>query len=528
MRKGMRTIDARKLPALFLALAVLSAQAGSARAQAAPADPASARRLEGFADFVDEQLLKYHVPGASVAIVKGNRVIYARGFGKRDLGRGLPVTELTIMPIGSSTKAFTTFVIGTLVDEGKLDWDKPVRSYVPDFRMHDPFATERMTLRDMACHRSGLPRHELSWIGSPFTREELFERLQYLEPNADFRSRYQYQNLIYMAAGHIAGKVAGKSWEQLVEERIFRPLGMDSANFSDQTILESDEAAKPYLFQNGAFEERPATFGEDAVGPSGSICAHVLDVAKWVQVHLNNGEYNGRRLVSEATLRLMHTPQVTMEGDDPDPIEQELSQYRELSVNTYAFGWNVGAYRGRRMVEHGGNTDGFTTSLKMLPDDGIGVVVLTNADHTDAGEVICYNAFDRLLGLDQLDWSGRMLKVWQKILDMIAGMKQQAATGRKEGTRPSHPLADYAGEYEHPGYGTFTIRTEGDRLLAFYNGHDWPVTHHHYDVFSFDFWMLGMGFLGTFQYGPDGTIDRLSLPLEPEVKEIVFVRKTNK
>lgn len=524
----MRKDDMRRFAGALAVLAVLAGLAGPVLAGTADADPAAARRLKGFEKFVDEQLLKYHVPGASVAIIEGTRVIYARGFGKRDLDSGLPVTERTIMPIGSSTKAFTTFVIGTLVDEGKLDWDKPVRTYVPGFRMYDPFAAERMTLRDMACHRSGLPRHELSWIGSPFSREELFERLRYLEPSADFRARYGYQNLVYMAAGYIAGKVAGSSWERLVAERIFEPLGMDSANFTEKAALEKGETAKPYLFQDGKFEEREMSFGEDAVGPSGSICANVLDTAKWVQVNLNNGEYGEKRLISEATLRLIHTPQVTMEGDSPDPIEEEMGQYRELIVNTYAFGWNVGTYRGHRMVEHGGNTDGFTTSLKMLPDAGLGVVVLTNADHTDMGEVVCYNVFDRLLGLDQLDWSGRMLKVWQKILDMIAGMKQQASAARKEGTKPSHPLGDYAGAYEHPGYGTFTIRAEGDGLKAFYNGHDWPVTHHHYDVFSFEFWMLGMGFLGTFQTGPDGEIASLSLPLEPEVNEIVFTKKPSR
>jgi len=514
---------------VFFALAALQA-AGVMAASGGPnsAEIPALAPLKGFDAFVQAQLERYHVPGAAVAIVNNGGLLFVKGYGLRDIAAQLPVTERTIMPIGSLTKSFTTFVIGQLVDDGKLDWDTPVRNYAPDFRMFDPFATERMTLRDMACHRSGLPRHEFMWIGSPFSREELFERLRYLEPNADFRSRYQYQNLIYMAAGYIAGRVAGKSWEELVRERIFQPLGMTSAGFSAVESFSTGDAAKAYLYQNGTFEERPPSFAEDAVGPSGSICAHVQDAAKWLQLHLGNGQFNGRRVISEATLRMLHTPQMVIEEEPGDPIAEEMRRYRELSDMAYAFGWTTGAYRGHRMVEHGGNTDGATTAAKMLPDDGLGVVVLTNADHTDAADVICYNVFDRMLGLDQIDWSGRLLKVWQKVLDMIAEMKEKTASGRKEGTRPSHPLADYAGEYEHPGYGIFKITAEGDHLKGYYNGHEWPVRHLHYDIFSFEFWMLGFTFPGTFLSDHDGAIDRLSLPLESSVKEIVFTRKKAK
>jgi CubicO group peptidase (beta-lactamase class C family) len=520
----------RKIPAVAcLAVTVVLALETFATTAAAIQPKAAAARmmvqLKGFDDFVRTQLEKYHVPGAAVAIVNKDGPLFVKGYGLRDIAAKLPVTERTIMPIGSLTKSFTAFVIGDLVDDGRLDWDTPVRNYAPDFRMYDPFATERMTLRDMLCHRSGLPRHEFMWIGSPFSRAELFERLRYLEPNADFRSCYQYQNLIYMAAGYIAGKVAGMSWEQLVEERIFRPLGLASAGFSAVRSFETGDAARSYLYQNGTFEERPPSFSEDAVGPSGSICADVQDVARWLQLHLGNGEFNGRRIISESTLRLLHTPQMVIPEEPGDPTAEEMRSYRELGDTAYALGWMTGAYRGRRMVEHGGNTDGATSASKMLPDDGIGVVVLTNADHTDAADVICYNVFDRMLGLDQIDWSGRLLKIWQKVLDMIAGMKGEAASGPKEGTQPSHSLADYSGEYEHPGYGTFKIRVDGDRLKGYYNGHDWPITHLHYDVFRFEFWMLGYTFPGTFLTDHDGNIDRLSLPLESTVKEIVFIRK---
>jgi CubicO group peptidase (beta-lactamase class C family) len=482
--------------------------------------------LQGFEDFVNKQLELYHVPGAAVAIVRGGEMVFAGGFGKRDVARDLPVSSSTVMPIGSTTKSFTTLATSTLVEEGKLDWDRPVRTYIPTFRMADSFATERMTLRDMACHRSGLPRHELAWMGSPFSREELLERLQYLEPNKDFRSAWQYQNVIYMSIGCIAGKVAGSTWERLVTDRVLEPLGMTSAGFSLTEALAKGDAALPYFYENGQLNERAAIMEESTIGPAGSICANVLDMAKYLQLHLGNGTVNGRKILSDATLKLLHTPQMTIQ--DSDPISEELRQYRELGDKAYAFGWQTGTYRGRRLVEHGGNTDGHTAACQMLPDDGIGVIVLTNLDHTELGNVISYNVFDRLLGLDQVDWSSRFLPLWQKMLDLIAQMKQQAAAERKEGTTPSHPLADYVGEYEHPGYGTFSVSLDGDRLKGYYNGHDWPIRHHHFDVFAFDFWLMGMSFLGTFQTDVKGNVHSLVLPLESTVKDIVFTRKAGK
>ena len=199
---------------------------------------ATAQKLDGFDAFANQELRDWKCDGFAIAVVKDGKVILSKGYGLRDVKKNLPVTEKTLFAIGSSTKSFTVTSMGVLVDQGKLDWDKPVRDYLPDFRLWDQFATERMTPRDLVTHRSGLPRHDLMWYNSPFSREELFSRLRYLEPNKDFRTTFQYQNLMFMTAGYLAGHVAGTSWEQLVHDVIFEPLGMTSLEFFHHRFAE--------------------------------------------------------------------------------------------------------------------------------------------------------------------------------------------------------------------------------------------------------------------------------------------------
>ncbi|WP_253185716.1 serine hydrolase domain-containing protein [Bacillus licheniformis] len=203
----------------------------------------SLKALKGFRAFAEEKMKEWNVPGAAVAVIKEDEIIMAEGFGFRDKERKLKVNPETVFAIGSASKAFTTAAMAVLADEGKMEWDKPVREYLPEFKMHDPVATERMTPRDLACHRSGLPRHEMMWYNSSFSREELFRRIRYLEPNQDFRSKWQYQNLMYMTAGYLAGRIAGTTWEDLVHERLFKPLHMTSSSFSVEDMQKLSDFA---------------------------------------------------------------------------------------------------------------------------------------------------------------------------------------------------------------------------------------------------------------------------------------------
>src|SRR5580658_7512111 len=237
----------------------------------------SAQKFDGFDAFANQELRDWKCDGFAIAIVQDGKVILSKGYGLRDVKKNLPVTEKTLFAIGSATKSFTVTSLGVLVDQGKLDWDKPVRDYLPDFRLWDQFATERMTPRDLVTHRSGLPRHDLMWYNSPFTRQELFDRLRYLEPNKDFRTNFQYQNLMFMTAGYLAGHVAGMPWEDHVRRVIFEPLGMSSTNFSVNDMQKSADHSQPYTVVKEQIREMPFR-NIDTIGPAGSINSNVEDM----------------------------------------------------------------------------------------------------------------------------------------------------------------------------------------------------------------------------------------------------------
>src|SRR5436190_14910917 len=214
--------------------------------------------LDGFDAFVSDVLKEWNVPGMAIGIVQSNKTIYAKGFGYRDLKQKLPVTTNTLFAIGSTTKAFTCVVLGTLVDEGKLDWDKPIRNYIPEFRLQDPHATELTTARDLVTHRTGLPRHDLVWYNNTsISRREVVQRLPYLEPNHAFREKFQYNNLMYVVAGHLIETITGQSWEENVRQRIFGPLGITNSNFSVRDSQSNDNFALPYQEQKGIVKRIP-------------------------------------------------------------------------------------------------------------------------------------------------------------------------------------------------------------------------------------------------------------------------------
>src|SRR5215813_2141415 len=235
------------------------------------ASPAAAARdaLAGFDETVPDAMKKFDVPGMAIAIVKGKDIIYTKGFGYRDVEKQLPVTPDTLFAIGSSSKAFTTFVLGTLVDEGKIEWDKPLRNYIPWFRLYNESMGERLTPRDLVTHRSGLPRHDLVWYNNyGASRKWLVERLAYLEPSADLREKFQYNNLMFLTAGYLSEVITGKTWEENVRERILDPLGMARTNFSVLDSQKDQDFAQPYRKREGKVEKMPFRVISN-MGPAG-------------------------------------------------------------------------------------------------------------------------------------------------------------------------------------------------------------------------------------------------------------------
>jgi len=475
-------------------------------------NPADA--MKGFDDFAAGALKSWDVPGASVAVISHGSVVYAKGFGQRDVKDNLPVTADTLFAIGSCTKAFTTFVLGQLVDEGKLEWDKPVSRYLPGFRLSDPTASQELTPRDLVTHRSGLPRHDLVWYNNQdLTRRDLVERLQYLPASAELRAKYQYNNLMFLTAGYLIEQLTGKTWEEAVRTRVFAPLGMTHSTFFDSDSQKTSDYAKPYRLDDDKLVEIP--FREVGnMGPAGSINSSANDIAKWLLVQLGDAH---KDLIQPSTLRELHTPQMAIAALPPEP---------EFGPASYAMGWVVDTYRGHLRLNHGGAIDGFIASIMLFPNDDAAIAVFANQGGTGYPPTMGLHAADRVLGLPAHDWNGERLarRAAQKAASKAASAKKTAT--RKSGPA-SHPLADYAGDYENSGYGIVRIVRDGDTLKATYNGITTPLEHWHYDVWNglktADPTFENAKF--KFESDFNGNVATLVVPFEPSVAATVFAKK---
>ncbi len=475
-------------------------------------------RLSGFDEWLGKAVAEAKVPGLAIAIVADGKVVHSKGYGYRDVGKKLPVTERTLFAIGSVTKSFTVATLGTLADEGKFEWDKPVREYLPGFRMFEPTVTEQLTTRDMVTHRSGLPRHDLVWYTSEFPLESLVKRLQYLPPSQPLRARFQYNNLMYATAGHVSAVIGGKPWEEMVRERLLRPLGMTHSRMNLEEASRDGEVAVPYQreMKTDAVKEVPP-FRNMTVSPAGSIYSCVEDMAKYLQMHIDQGEYGGKRVVGKEAVRQMQAAQIVSGGEPP---------YPELEGSAYGMGLSVSYYRGRKMVGHNGAIDGMRASMMFLPKERIGVVVLWNLMGSPLGDNLPYVVFDRMLGAPETDWLGRARKNEESGRAQMRAAEGKGISGRRKDTKPSHALGEYAGTYTHPGYGRMVIREAGGKLAVQFNRIERPLEHFHYDTFQvpaqeFDNFEK---FKLTFVTNTEGDIARLRANVEPNVAETIFER----
>lgn len=477
--------------------------------------------LQDFDAYVQKTMSDWKVPGAAIAIVKDGKIVLTKCYGLRDVKNNLPVTDQTLFPIASISKSFTVATLGTLATEGKLDWDKPVREYLPDFRMYDDFMTARITPRDLVTHRTGLPRHDATWYRSGLTREEMYARLRYLEPNRDLRREFQYNNLMFMTAGYLAGKLAGSTWEDAVTARIFQPLGMRSSGFDfGGSFKSASDVAHPYRKDDKeVVHEAPIYPGDPALGPAGAIVSDLSDMTQYVLMYLNHGKHDGTQIISEANIRQMISPQMVMRSADLDP---------EIGYPHYGMGLFVTTYRGHKYVEHGGNLDGFSLLISFLPDDNIGSVILLNMDGSNLREVLAYNIADRLLGLDPVDWNKRELGRYFAFKKSDEEAREKNYVPRRGHTQFSHPIDEYVGEYSNPAYGTVAItRAADDRSLKIaYHTMESTAEHWHYDVWRVPHNPLDLLQETEIMFNTDweGNVASLSSSMEPNVKDIVFTR----
>lgn len=476
-------------------------------------------KLEIISAFIDATMRAWKVPGLAIALVKNGEVILSKGFGYRDIEQKKPVTENTLFAIGSSSKAFTAMTVASLVEEGILEWDQPVKKYIPSFKMNDEYVTGHMTPRDLVTHRCGLPRHDLMWYNSSFSRKEIFDRLQYLEPNREFRTTFQYQNHMFMTAGYLVGQVTNSTWEEQVKKRIFGPLGMKNSNFSVLESQESSDFAKPYTEKDDEVIEIP--FRDiTTIGPAGSINSNIKDMAEWVKLNLGKGKIGETKIISETQLKQIHSPHMFFSAYPENNDRIQVG---------YGLGWFIEVYRGHYVVQHGGNIDGFSAMVYLLPLDNIGMVILTNKNGTPVPTFAARYAADILFEKEPIRWHEQAMERLQKAKSKEKEEPKKEPE-RIKGTKYSHNIEEYTGEYEHPGYGILKIDPAGKKLKVTYNKMSTFIEHWHYDVFKTtdeNEW-FGQKYMLTFYTNQKGDIEKVSVPLEAGTDEIVFSRKAEK
>jgi CubicO group peptidase (beta-lactamase class C family) len=504
--------------------AIVAGLAGPAlAAQAKPAAPAAdpARRLDGFDAYMQKVLKDWNVPGVGVAVVAKDKVVFAKGYGYRDYGAKLPFTTRTVVPIASNTKLFTATAAGLLVDDGKLDWDKPVRQFVPGIKFYNDQLDATVTIRDMLAHRTGITRHDSIWYKSDFTRQELFDRLKYLEPIQPLRQTFLYNNMMYAGAGRIVELLSGKSWEDFVSERILRPLGMSSTVYSIADLQKQPEHGVPYTERRDSFELYRIPYYQEAagVGPAGNMNSNLEDMSRWVITQLNGGMLEGKPVIPARVVRETMAPALAL----PNTL-LEARGYGELLNAAYGTGRSTASYRGHLVSYHGGDINGFHSQVMIAPNDGVGVVVLVIGDHAAAlYNVVAYNVIERMLGLDLTPWSERQLTARLKGKEANKESRSKAGAGRVEGTKPSHALDDYTGEFEHPAYGVLTIARQSEVLGFDFHKIKLPLSHFHYDRFDSPDdeqdgkWSINFG------TSPAGEIDRALISLDEA--EVTFTRR---
>lgn len=435
--------------------------------------------LPGFDAYVEAAMRDWEVPGLAVAVVQADSVIFARGYGVRELGRQEPVDENTVFAIASITKSFTAAAVGMLVDEGRVAWDDRVTRHLPGFELSDPWVTRAFTVRDLLSHRSGLERGDWLWFGTDYDRDEVVHHLRYLRTAGEFRSTYGYSNNMYIAAGQLIASVTGMSWDEFVTQRIFHPLGMNRSNTSVRELPHIDNVAIPHEKLGGRI--RSVAHGNlDNEGPGGSINSSVRQMAQWIRLNLNDGAVDGRRLLDSASLAEIHAPQTIIRFS-----ESHAEQYPGVHFMAYGFGWSMQDYRGRKLLQHGGAFDGMRSQIALLPEERVGVIVLTNLGRGhELHGALRNRLLDAFLDAQPRDWSSDYLARVRANRERYEHGEREWDDARVEGTQPTLPLDRYVGTYVDDAFGEARVSHDGGGLIVTLGPrHTGRLEHWHYGTF---------------------------------------------
>jgi CubicO group peptidase (beta-lactamase class C family) len=483
----------------------------------------------GFDGYVRRVMETFTVPGLSVAIVKDGKVVLAKGYGVRRMGDPTPVDAQTRFGIASNTKLFTATALALLVEEGKIEWDKPVITYLPSFAMSDPYVTHELTVRDLLVHRSGLGLGAgdlLWWPPSTYNRKEIARRLRYIPLATSFRSSYAYDNVLYLVAGELIEAISGQSWENFVRSRILRKVGMNDSDVRHSGASEGGNVAGTHAEVNDTVRA-VAPFASDNTNPAGGIMAGATDMGKWLMVQLDSGKVaDGSRLFSPASAKqLWREVTPTPIGDPPKDFPQ-LAHLR-ATMGGYALGLGVRDYRGYILRQHTGGLPGYLSKVAMIPDLRLGVAVLTNQESGAAYDAIVYRVLDHYIGAKSPDYPALFQRLVQRNRQRTQAAEREAATTRDSTAGPSLPLARYAGTYRDPWYGDVKVSQERRGLTIRFNQSPSLVgdlIHWQHDTFLAR-WRdreLRADAYATFWLNADGSVHQLRLVPASEAVDFSF------
>jgi CubicO group peptidase (beta-lactamase class C family) len=498
----------------FVAASLLAAAASVLNAE---------ERFSGLDAYVTAAMKKWEVPGLTIAVVKDGDVVLARGYGVSELAKDRTVTTDTVFTIASCTKSFVSACVGLLVEDGKLRWDDPVVRHLPEFELAEPYLTKRLTLRDLLTHRTGLRRADLLGDGAGFDTKEILLRLKNLEPIAEPRTQYIYNNHMYTVLCEVVTRAAGKPWEQFAAERVFRPLRMASTT-TDIKQVAGNRFAPRHWRSDGGIVARPSPRA------GGGIYSTVADMAQWLKLQLGDGAFEGRRILKPETIREMHALQFSI------PVRSRPAD------NVYAakfhgcgLGWFVQDYRGRKIVLHGG---AWGAMVAMMPEEGLGVVILSNLDLESIAGMLMYDVFDAYLVGPELAWDQKKwVTTW--LANEPPGYayrprneaRAKLQSVRMPNTRPALPLTQYAGKYDSPLYGRLIVTDVGGKLVLTLGEFTTEMRHWQNDAFyvrtptrlTFD-WLL------TFDLSSGGKVAAVTVKhvgWDKDEKDHLFSRREN-
>jgi CubicO group peptidase (beta-lactamase class C family) len=446
----------------------------------------------GIERYIREAMANWGVPGLAIAVVEDDRIVYARGFGVRSVETREPVDAQTIFPIGSVTKSMTATAVAMLVDDGKMEWDAPLRRYLPNFEVYDPYVTSVISMRDIACHRTGIEQaNYLHWgpidpakLENHPSRDDIVRAFKYLRPSEPFRSKFSYKNEPWVVAGAAVAAASGTTWDQFLHDRLFKPLGMSRTSTSVRETTSLANVSSIHVIADGRL--RPIDpINVDVASAMGSVNSSVTDMAQYVRFHLGNGTFNDRRLLSAVQMHELHEPQMI------DPNERLTTGTPFAQQVSYSLGWWVQDYRGLKLIHHAGEPPGGSANVFLLPEKHLGVVLLANGDAMSLLAAIALRTIDSYLRVPAYDWNARALAFEPERLDKDRSPSYLALMADREKSRvpnttPSVEIEKYAAIYHNNAYGDLRVTEAGGKLTAQLWTHTAALTHWNYDVFKLD------------------------------------------